>query len=88
MGLPVNVSGGIMGVMGIIADVLNEWSQNWHDGGISSKIWAVGGVGLVYSIFLVGTTKNFEKALGIMVALMGLSFFINFSFHECRPWLI
>lgn len=76
--LTVNVSGGIMGVMGIVADVLSEWSKTWFSGGISAKVWAIFGVGLVYSIFLIGTTKVFEKALAIMVAFMGACFFINF----------
>lgn len=76
--LTVNVCGGIMGVMGIVSDVLYEWSKTWHEGGISSLVWAVFGIGLVYSIFLAGTTKTFEKALAIMVAFMGLCFFINF----------
>jgi Mn2+/Fe2+ NRAMP family transporter len=76
--LTVNVSGGIMGVMGIVADVLNQWSTTWIDGGISPLIWASGSIALIYGIFLVGTTSTFEKALAGMVAFMGLCFFINF----------
>lgn len=76
--LTVNVSGGIMGVMGIVANVLHEWSTTWFEGGISPLAWAIFGIGLVYSIFLAGTTKTFEKALAVMVAFMGLCFFINF----------
>jgi len=76
--LTVNVSGGIMGVMGIVADVLNQWSITWIEGGISPLIWASGSIALIYGIFLVGTTSTFEKALAGMVAFMGLCFFINF----------
>ncbi|MCF8275093.1 MAG: Nramp family divalent metal transporter [Flavobacteriales bacterium] len=76
--LTVNVSGGIMGVMGIVADVLHHWSLTWIDGGISPLIWASGSIALIYGIFLIGTTSTFEKALAGMVAFMGLCFFINF----------
>jgi len=76
--LTVNVSGGIMGVMGIVADVLHHWSLTWTDGGISPLIWASGSIALIYAIFFVGTTSTFEKALAAMVAFMGLCFFINF----------
>ena len=76
--LTVNVSGGIMGVMGIVADVLHQWSLTWVDGGISPLIWASTSISLIYGIFLVGTTSTFEKALAAMVAFMGLCFFINF----------
>jgi manganese transport protein len=76
--LTVNVSGGIMGVMGIVADVLHEWSLMWIDGGISPIVWASGSIALIYAIFFVGTTSTFEKALAGMVAFMGFAFFINF----------
>ncbi|MBI1289164.1 MAG: divalent metal cation transporter [Flavobacteriales bacterium] len=76
--LTVNVSGGIMGVMGIVADVLHEWSKMWVDGGISPIVWASGSIALIYAIFFVGTTSTFEKALAGMVAFMGCAFFINF----------
>lgn len=76
--LTVNVSGGIMGVMGIVADVLHEWSLMWIDGGISPIVWASGSIALIYAIFSLGTTSTFEKALAGMVAFMGLAFFINF----------
>jgi Mn2+/Fe2+ NRAMP family transporter len=76
--LTVNVSGGIMGVMGIVSDVLHEWSVSWVEGGISAIAWAVVGIALIYAIFFAGTTSVFEKALAAMVAFMGGCFFINF----------
>lgn len=75
--LTINVSGGIMGVMGIVADVLHEWSLTWSDG-IDQVWWALGAIMLIYFIFLIGNTSTFEKALGLMVAVMGACFFINF----------
>lgn len=76
--LTINVSAGIMGVMGIVSDVLYEWSATWITGGISPLLWAIFGIVLVYGIFLAGTTKTFEKALAIMVAFMAFCFFLNF----------
>lgn len=76
--LTVNVAGGIMGVMGIVADVLHHWSLGWVEGGVSQLVWAIASVGLVYGIFLIGNTKAFEKALAGMVAFMGVCFFVNF----------
>lgn len=76
--LTINVSGGIMGVNGVITEVLYEWSLGWTEGGISAIVWTGMIVGLVYLLFLTGRTKIFERALAVMVAVMGLCFFINF----------
>ncbi|MCW0484971.1 Nramp family divalent metal transporter [Gaoshiqia sediminis] len=75
--LGVNVSGSIIGVMGIAADVLQEWSKEWIVGGISSLIWASSITFLIIVLFLLGNTSTFKKALSIMVGIMGLSFIIN-----------
>lgn len=76
--LGVNVSGGIMGVMGIVNDVLFEWSKQWTTGGVSPLIWTCITAGAVYLLFLNGKTSTFEKVLSLIVAVMGLAFFINF----------
>jgi len=75
--LGINVSGSIMGVMGIAADVLQEWSKEWISGGISSLIWASSITFLIIVLFLLGNIKLFKKALSIMVGVMGLAFMIN-----------
>jgi len=76
--LTINVCGSIMGVMGIIADVLFEWSKTWTDGGIHPVVWAGGVATLIYLLFLAGATSFFEKVLALMVAVMGLCFLLNF----------
>lgn len=76
--LAVNVTGGIMGVMGIVNDVLYEWSKQWTDGGISPLVWTTITAGSVYLLFLTGRTSTFEKVLSLIVAIMGLAFFVNF----------
>lgn len=75
--LTINVSGGIMGVMGIVNSLLEEWSSQWPNGGLSAIAWTGITVTLVYLLFLTGKTKTFEKALSLMVALMGVAFFSN-----------
>lgn len=75
--LGVNVSGSIMGVMGIASDVLQEWSKGWIDGGISSLIWASSITLFIIILFLLGNYETFKKALSIMVGLMALSFIAN-----------
>lgn len=76
--LTVNVSGGIMGVMGIVNDVLYEWSKQWYAGGISAIWLTFLTTGIIYALFLTGRTSTFEKALSVFVAIMGLAFFVNF----------
>lgn len=78
VGLTVNVSGSVMGVMGIISDVCYEMSKTWVDGGIAPVYFAVFFIGLVYVLFLAGKTKSFERALAIMVAIMAVCFIANF----------
>jgi manganese transport protein len=75
--LGVMVSGSIMGVMGIASDVLQEWSKEWIDGGISSLTWAISITLFIIILFLLGNTETFKKALSIMVGLMAVSFIAN-----------
>lgn len=91
--LTVNVCGSIMGVMGIVADVLFEWSKTWMDGGIHPVAWAGGIAIMIYLLFLAGATSFFEKMLALMVAVMGLCFLLNFiiltpSFSEILSGLV
>jgi len=76
--LTAGVSGSVMGVMGIIADVSFEWSKGFVEGGIKPLYWALLFIGIVYFIFWNGRTQVFERALAIIVAVMAASFVINF----------
>jgi len=65
-----------MGVMGVVVEVLKEWSRPFTSSGegismIASAI--VIGI-LLYYLFWNGSHAFFEKILGIFVTLMGLSF--------------
>ena len=76
--LTVNVCGSVIGVMGIIADICHEWSKGFVSGGISPVYFALFFILIVYLIFWNGRTKFFQKALAVIVAVMALSFIINF----------
>jgi len=78
IGLTVAVCGSIIGVMGIIADVCSEWSKLWVTGGIPAFYFALFFILLVYILFWNGRTQFFQRALAVIVTLMGLSFLINF----------
>jgi len=76
--LTAGVSGSVVGVMGIIADICFEWSKTMVDGGIAPIYFAVFFIALVYYIFWNGKTQFFERSLAVMVAIMGVCFILNF----------
>ena len=76
--LTTNVSGSVVGVMGILSDVCYEWSKNFVKGGVHPVYFAIFFISLVYLIFLNGRIKFFQKVLTIIVAIMSLCFLINF----------
>ena len=76
--LTAGVSGGVMGVMGIIADISFEWSKSFISGGIAPIYWAAFYIGLVYYIFWNGRTEVFERTLAVIVGIMAASFVLNF----------
>jgi len=76
--LTAGVSGSVMGVMGIVADVSSEWSKGFVDGGIEPIWFAAFFVSLVYYIFWNGRTQVFERSLAVIVAVMSACFLLNF----------
>ena len=76
--LTAQICGSVIGVMGILADICYEWSQNFIDGGISPLYFAMFFITFVYVIFLIGKTDVFEKVLAVLVAVMAICFLINF----------
>lgn len=76
--LTAGVSGSVMGVMGIVADISYEWSKSMVDGGIAPVYFAVFFVALVYFIFWNGKTQFFERSLAVIVAIMSACFTLNF----------
>ena len=76
--LTAGVSGSVMGVMGIVAEISSEWSKGLVEGGIEPIWFAAFFVGLVYFIFWNGKTQFFERSLAVIVAIMAASFILNF----------
>lgn len=76
--LTAGVSGSVIGVMGIVAEICFEWSKTIIDGGISPIYFAGFFVAMVYFIFWNGKTQFFERALAVIVAIMAASFLLNF----------
>ncbi|NIP17076.1 MAG: divalent metal cation transporter [Xanthomonadales bacterium] len=76
--LTAGVSGSVMGVMGIVADISHEWSKTMVEGGIAPVWFALFFIGLVYYIFWNGRTQFFERSLAVIVAIMAACFILNF----------
>ena len=76
--LTAGVSGSVMGVMGIVAEISSEWSKALVDGGIAPVWFAAFFVALVYFIFWNGKTQFFERSLAVIVAIMAACFILNF----------
>jgi len=76
--LTAGVSGSVMGVMGIVAEMSYEWSKTFIDGGIAPIYCAAFFISLVYFIFWNGRTQFFERALAVVVAVMAACFILNF----------
>ena len=76
--LTAGVSGSVMGVMGIVAEVSAQWSKVLVEGGIEPIWFAAFFVALVYAIFWNGRTRVFERSLAVIVAIMSACFIANF----------
>ena len=76
--LTAGVSGSVMGVMGIVAEISSEWSKGLVEGGIEPLWFAAFFVALVYFIFWNGNTQFFERSLAVVVAIMAACFILNF----------
>ncbi len=76
--LGLTVSGSVMGVMGIVADVCHEWIKISFRANVSPVVIAAFFIALVYLIFLKGTTEFFQRALALIVAVMAGSVILNF----------
>lgn len=76
--LTAGVSGSVMGVMGIVADISYEWSKTFIDGGIAPLYFAIFFISIVYFIFWNGRTQFFERSLAVIVAVMSGCFLLNF----------
>lgn len=83
----------LIGILGIIAEVLHLWFETAFEINLSNGIWAaIVGFG-VYFLIWIGNYSFFEKILAVLVAIMGLAFistmFMDFpSLEELGKGLI
>ncbi|MCU0857909.1 MAG: Nramp family divalent metal transporter [Pontiellaceae bacterium] len=75
--LTAAVSGSMVGVMGIVADVCYVWSMKAVEGGIHPIFFAAFFIFLVDFVLWRGKTQFFQRALAVTVSIMGISFLIN-----------
>ena len=69
----------LMGVMGIVADLVQEAVRLLFGGYVMSRAWIIAILAvLVYILLWFGQYKTFEKVLTVFVIFMGLSFVMVF----------
>lgn len=80
--LSIIILSALMGLVGILADVLEVWTKTIMTDGISSLTWAISIAIVIYILLWMGDYAFFEKVLAVLVAIMGTAFistmFINF----------
>ncbi|MCE5249650.1 divalent metal cation transporter [bacterium] len=76
--LMLTVTTSIMGVMGIVTDIVREWTKPLTSGGgVHPIISAFFFTALLYYLFWNGTHNFFLKAMAVIVAMMGISFILS-----------
>ncbi len=69
----------LMGVMGIVADLVQEGVRLAYNGVVVQRAWIILFFVVILAFFLwFGRYKAFEKVLTVLVILMGLSFIVVF----------
>tara|TARA_R110000868_G_scaffold258628_4_gene516192 strand:+ start:11202 stop:12443 length:1242 start_codon:yes stop_codon:yes gene_type:complete len=69
----------LMGVMGIVADLVQEGVRLAYNGLVVQRVWIILFFVIILTFFLwFGRYKVFEKVLTVLVILMGLSFVVVF----------
>ncbi len=64
----------LVGVLGIIAEVLQVWSATMVEGGIARNWCALFTAVLVLVLVVTGDSRRFEKLLAVLVAIMAIAF--------------
>ncbi len=73
-GLTVIILSALMGMIGLLVDVLAVWFREVPAVEISRGLTGTILAAVVLGLIWIGNTKRFEAMLGVMVALMGLAF--------------
>lgn len=72
--LSVIILTALIGVLGVVTDILQVWSVQYFPSGISGKIFAMFIGAFLLSLLWNGNTHFFEKILVFLVAVMGIAF--------------
>lgn len=82
LSLSMIILSALMGLLGILAEVLEVWSTGVMEQRIPKTIWAILIAAVVYVLLWIGNYSFFEKILAVFVTVMGFAFlttmFINF----------
>jgi len=69
----------LAGIMGIISDLIHDWTGMLFGGNGWNPVWVAVVISIViYSLILMGKYSLLEKALILFVGVMGLSFLMTF----------
>lgn len=75
--LGIEVTAGVISVMGITTDVVHVWSQEFIEGGLNKIGIALFFILLVCFVLWNGSSQLFERALAVVVAIMAAAFIMN-----------
>ncbi len=83
----------LIGLLGVVANILEAWSASVSGNGLSAIWWAIAIASMLYVLLWLGNYSVFEKVLAVFVAIMGSAFiatmFINFpSINELAKGLL
>ncbi len=67
----------LIGLLGIVANVLEAWSATFTVNGIASIWWAAIITAVLYCLLWIGNYGLFEKVLAILVGIMGIAFILT-----------
>jgi manganese transport protein len=73
-GLAIIIVSAIMAMLGLLTDVILEWTKQALALEADRRIVGIGVALFVYGLIVLGNTRRFEAMLSIMVAIMGLAF--------------
>ena len=91
MSLSIIIISALIGILGIMSEILQVWSETVFPFIIPTVVWAILiGVGILVLLW-IGNYSFFEKVLAVLVAIMGLAFIttalINFpSWSKLRKF--
>jgi Mn2+/Fe2+ NRAMP family transporter len=85
MALSVIILTALIGVLGVVTDILQVWSFQYFPSGISGNLFALFIGAFLLALLWNGNTARFEKILAFLVAIMGIAF-ISVMVFEFPGW--